>query len=567
MAITISGANNVDKILATDGVLDSISGFNVVGVMTAGTFDVTGKTTTGHLNIGSNIQLGNAGVVTATTFTGNLTGNVNATSNLLLQIGGSEKFRVASSGQLGIGGANYGSAGQVLTSGGSGSAATWSTIYTDLIQEGNTQAEVVDTGSDGHFKVITEGGERLRVSADGNVTVGAAVTISPVGNINATGIVTATSFSGSGANLTSLPAQATIANNADNRVITGGSGVNLNGEANMRFDGATLTVDGTTTDTPLILTSTNVSGSHMRFQKDGSNKHFVGSGGGFGLGDVDDLSLRTVDNIIFGVGTSEKVRIRSDGKVVIGTNYTGGTLSVTGNLITDDGTNGRVTIQADGTSTNQILSTTTGFGSYCNMKYQAADHIFLYGGTERLRITSGGKVGINSTTPQQALDVRGSINGGSVNQPFLRFHDSHGNQRTTKHYFRCTKGGTSTFDILTVDLNTNFHQALIILYYGARIQNVADSVTYPVNKVMGVNRFNGGAVQFTKNTIVQDGNASTHANIDVVATSSTQYRIRLTFSGTAGGSSFAAGYVEIIGLGPGTDGAFYSLAHGYGITR
>jgi len=43
MAITISGQNNNDKILASDGVLDSISGFNVVGVMTASTFDVTGK--------------------------------------------------------------------------------------------------------------------------------------------------------------------------------------------------------------------------------------------------------------------------------------------------------------------------------------------------------------------------------------------------------------------------------------------------------------------------------------------------------------------------------------------
>ena len=128
MAITISGANNVDKILATDGVLDSISGFNVVGVMTAGTFDVTGKTTTGHLNIGSNIQIGNAGIITATTLIGNVTGNINASSTLLLQTGGSERFRIASAGQLGIGGANYGTSGQVLTSGGSGSAATWSTI-------------------------------------------------------------------------------------------------------------------------------------------------------------------------------------------------------------------------------------------------------------------------------------------------------------------------------------------------------------------------------------------------------------------------------------------------------
>jgi len=172
MAITISGANNVDKILATDGVLDSISGFNVVGVMTAGTFDVTGKTTTGHLNVGSNIHIGNAGIITATTLIGNVTGNINHTSNLLLQISGSEKFRVGTSGQLGIGGANYGSAGQVLTSGGSGSAATWSTIASDKITEGNTEAEVVDTGSDGYFKVTTEGSERLRVDASGDVLIG-----------------------------------------------------------------------------------------------------------------------------------------------------------------------------------------------------------------------------------------------------------------------------------------------------------------------------------------------------------------------------------------------------------
>jgi len=42
----------------------------------------------------------------------------------------------------------------------------------DKITEGNTEAEVVDTGSDGHFKVTTEGTERLRVIADGKVGIG-----------------------------------------------------------------------------------------------------------------------------------------------------------------------------------------------------------------------------------------------------------------------------------------------------------------------------------------------------------------------------------------------------------
>ena len=40
---------------------------------------------------------------------------------------------------------------------------------------------------------------------------------------------------GDGSNLTNLPTQVSISNNADNRVITGGSGVNLNGEANLNI--------------------------------------------------------------------------------------------------------------------------------------------------------------------------------------------------------------------------------------------------------------------------------------------------------------------------------------------
>jgi len=42
---------------------------------------------------------------------------------------------------------------------------------TDKIVEGNSEAEVVDTGSDGHFKVTTEGSERVRVGPAGQVGI------------------------------------------------------------------------------------------------------------------------------------------------------------------------------------------------------------------------------------------------------------------------------------------------------------------------------------------------------------------------------------------------------------
>ena len=43
---------------------------------------------------------------------------------------------------------------------------------TDKIEEGNTSAEVIDTGSDGRFVVTTEGSEALRVDPSGRLLVG-----------------------------------------------------------------------------------------------------------------------------------------------------------------------------------------------------------------------------------------------------------------------------------------------------------------------------------------------------------------------------------------------------------
>ena len=56
-----------------------------------------------------------------------------------------------------------------ITAASSGTAAD-----TDKIIEGNTEAEVVDTGSDGHFKVTTEGTERVRIGPAGQVGIAGA---------------------------------------------------------------------------------------------------------------------------------------------------------------------------------------------------------------------------------------------------------------------------------------------------------------------------------------------------------------------------------------------------------
>jgi len=68
-----------------------------------------------------------------------------------------------------------GSNGQYLQTDGAGTA-TWASVASDKISEGNTEAEVVDTGSNGHFKVTTEGSERLRVDPSGRLLVGTSST-------------------------------------------------------------------------------------------------------------------------------------------------------------------------------------------------------------------------------------------------------------------------------------------------------------------------------------------------------------------------------------------------------
>ena len=143
--------------------------------------------------------------------------------------------------------------------------------------------------------------------------------------LNTVGVITATSFVGSGANLTSLPAQATIANNADNRVITGGSGVNLNGEANLTFDGSTFAITGGVTAT--TLSTFSASGSALRLNDgsilrlgnadadfflyhDGSSTDYISAGAG------KQLRLTTDDFVIKGANNTETLMTAAkDGSV------------------------------------------------------------------------------------------------------------------------------------------------------------------------------------------------------------------------------------------------------------
>jgi hypothetical protein len=106
------------------------------------------------------------------------------------------------------------------------------------------------SGSDNLLTIhANDTSEKVRVNSSGDVIVGSGVTLSPDGDVFATGVCTATTFSGSGASLTNLPA----AN------LTGAlpaiSGANLTGLQAGKFetDGV-----GITTNTPVGIETTSL---------------------------------------------------------------------------------------------------------------------------------------------------------------------------------------------------------------------------------------------------------------------------------------------------------------------
>ena len=95
------------RVLA-DGTVSSGTLGATPGTIAAGSLVVTNSNAGFFSNVGGDAKFGSSD-----------------NNNVLFQVNGSEKVRIATSGQIGLGGANYGTSGQVLTSNGSGSAVTW----------------------------------------------------------------------------------------------------------------------------------------------------------------------------------------------------------------------------------------------------------------------------------------------------------------------------------------------------------------------------------------------------------------------------------------------------------
>ena len=111
--------------LGVGGVLtyEDVTNIDSVGVITAR----DGLRVTGIATISGAVSIGDSIVHTGDT---NTSIRFPAADTFAVETAGVERLRIASAGQLGIGGANYGTDGQVLTSKGASAAIQWATIST-----------------------------------------------------------------------------------------------------------------------------------------------------------------------------------------------------------------------------------------------------------------------------------------------------------------------------------------------------------------------------------------------------------------------------------------------------
>ena len=236
----------------------------------------------------------------------------------------------------------------------------------------------------------------------GGSTVTIAGIASVTNNISVGNSVTASEFYGDGSNLTGL---VSLANGANNRVITASSASALTGEANLTFDGTSLLtvhVPSATGEPAINFTNSDTG---------------TGTGNGFGLGlnssESPYIWNRENTDLRIGTNNTERLRIASDGDIGVGVaspdgrfHIMGGNLNGAGSVTADNNgnllvlesneTNGMSLLNANDERANIWFGTTgTGGNQEAGIQYAheavstTADRramIFRGGGGERMRL-------------------------------------------------------------------------------------------------------------------------------------------------------------------------------------
>ena len=218
------------------------------------------------------------------------------------------------------------------------------------------------SGSDNLLTIhTTNTTERVRVSSDGDVIVGSGITVSPDGDIFATGVTTSTTFVGA---LTG-----NVTGNISGGTVAGSTG--------------TFTGDVDIADTIVHTGDTN---TKIRFP--------------------------AADTVTVETSGSERLRIDSSGRLLLGTTTEG--VANASNFTIAGAVHCGMTIRSGTSNDGQIAFSdgTSGDDEYRGqiLYRHSSDHMhFVTNATERVRIFSNGDIGVNATTVNRASTSRNTI--------------------------------------------------------------------------------------------------------------------------------------------------------------
>ena len=245
---TATGGVTIPGDLGIAGVLtyEDVTYIDSVGVITAR----DGLRVTGIATISGAVSIGDSIVHTGDT---NTSIRFPAADTFAVETSGVERLRIGSAGQLGIGGANYGLDGQVLTSKGPSAAIQWATVSTtpfggalDGLNFGGTETTYTSGGttykvhsftSNGFFRVTAAISVDFLIVGGGGGTAAAELSYGATGGGGAGGMVEGTGITIPVGKHTITVGQGGAASNA---YTVAGSG----GDSSFSYGGTTVTAKG-----------------------------------------------------------------------------------------------------------------------------------------------------------------------------------------------------------------------------------------------------------------------------------------------------------------------------------
>ena len=382
----------------------------------------SGSTMTGTLNGTTIYTTGNVGVGTNNNIASLVVGNIDADGSdgsiafsKRQNAGTKRNFKMGMNGDYTFCIGDYGS--------GNTTANSWSVNHFNIRY------------ADGNVGIGIQGSGSYKLYVDGTTYFN--------GNSSINGTCSATTFSGSGANLTNLPlsAYSTTGNDSSYVLKTGST-----------MSGA-LNITSTTTDNQIIITNSSATRYTSIKFNNGTTNGYIGVGGSGLTGTSyynNNVFIEANNSFIIQTGNQNTANVP---RMIINTSGNVGIATTNPNSIFQVGDGARLRISNgsndysligtknvdDNTNTRIVVSgnNRTSYEGRIEYLATAGDHIFYTSAiNERMRILNNGNIGINNTNPRTILHIKGT-------SPALTIMGAGGS------------GATSQLNLSTYDHTTN----------------------------------------------------------------------------------------------------------------